>query len=77
MPRWMQWLVLWPLWGWIPRAIGRFISYGLSPITGPMRRGYRAGKWIRSPDSLKSCPQCAEKVKAAAKVCRFCGHQFA
>lgn len=24
----------------------------------------------------KTCPQCAEQVKAAAKVCRYCGHSF-
>lgn len=31
------------------------------------------------PDDLdtKTCPRCAEDVKAAAEVCRFCGHTFA
>lgn len=24
----------------------------------------------------KTCPRCAEKVKAAAKACRFCNHEF-
>ncbi len=24
----------------------------------------------------KTCPRCAEHVKAAAKVCRFCGQEF-
>lgn len=29
------------------------------------------------PDpQTKVCPQCAEEVKAAARVCRFCSHQF-
>jgi len=29
-----------------------------------------------APGDEKTCPQCAEHVKRAAKVCRFCGHQF-
>lgn len=77
MAKWAGWLVLWPLWSWIPRAVGRFVGWGLSPFTGPMRRGYRAGKWVRNPDALKRCPQCAENVKADAEVCRYCGHSFA
>lgn len=27
-------------------------------------------------DSTKECPQCAETVKARAKICRFCRHEF-
>lgn len=26
--------------------------------------------------NLKVCPMCAEEVKAAAKICRFCAHKF-
>jgi uncharacterized protein UPF0547 len=29
-----------------------------------------------APEAEKVCPRCAERVKAAAKVCRFCGHEF-
>lgn len=28
-------------------------------------------------DDDKLCPRCAETVKGAAAVCRFCGHEFA
>ncbi|MGZ8702767.1 MAG: zinc ribbon domain-containing protein [Gaiellaceae bacterium] len=24
----------------------------------------------------RTCPECAEEVRAAARVCRFCGHSF-
>lgn len=27
-------------------------------------------------EGTKTCPECAEEVKAAANVCRFCGHRF-
>ena len=27
-------------------------------------------------NGMKKCPQCAEKVKREAKICRFCNYQF-
>ncbi|MFD2370911.1 zinc ribbon domain-containing protein [Brevibacillus sp. GCM10020057] len=29
-----------------------------------------------STADMKECPKCAEIVKARAKICRFCGHEF-
>ncbi|WAP69317.1 zinc ribbon domain-containing protein [Jiella pelagia] len=31
---------------------------------------------VHESDAAKRCPDCAEKVKAHARICRFCGHEF-
>jgi len=31
---------------------------------------------LPAPPSEKTCPRCAENVKVAAEVCRYCGHNF-
>lgn len=31
---------------------------------------------VEKTEDMKSCPRCAEKVKAAAAVCRYCNHEF-
>lgn len=30
----------------------------------------------RTAEQTKKCPECAETVKAAARICRFCNHRF-
>ena len=52
----------------------RYVPYrdrhprGTQPALPPVRAGLQPG--------TKVCPRCAEEVKQAAVVCRFCGYQF-
>lgn len=48
-----------------------FFSFGL--VSGP---AMLKSEHATMTADTKACPQCAETVKAAAKVCRFCGHSF-
>ncbi len=46
------------------------VSYGFTPMTpGP-------GLSSETVTTDKTCPRCAESVKSAALVCRFCGYEF-
>ena len=41
----------------------------------PVTSGRKNDQDVALADS-KTCPTCAELVKVAANICRFCGHQF-
>ncbi len=43
------------------------------PAPAPLATGQPANA---EAQATKSCPMCAEDVKAAAVLCRFCGHRF-
>jgi hypothetical protein len=53
--------------GFSNRAAG---AAEIAPAAIGSARDTKAG-----PDT-KACPMCAEDIKTAAKLCRFCGHQF-
>jgi hypothetical protein len=40
------------------------------------RRAEASVPTVSSASEEKTCPKCAERVKRAATVCRFCGHNF-
>lgn len=46
-------------------------------MVGPhVGTSFGKGIGVSLTDDTKDCPDCAETVKSAAKVCRFCGHKF-
>jgi hypothetical protein len=47
------------------------VTYELRELAGPAPAVASS-----EPPAEKTCPSCAEQVKAAAKVCRFCQHNF-
>ncbi len=57
-----------------------FIFMLIVPPAGTLTVTYRRRKSSDSAESTpvdeKTCPRCAEQVKAAAKICRFCNHDF-
>jgi hypothetical protein len=56
---------------------GRLVTYCTEALEHPRKRtwpGVRSDPAVRQ--ETKICPDCAETVKAAARVCRFCGFRF-
>lgn len=46
-------------------------------IAGIGRRERLKEEKRRAAALVKTCPRCAETIKAAAKVCLYCGQEFA
>jgi rRNA maturation endonuclease Nob1 len=59
-------LLFWPTWLFVQVIMGIDMAVLWNKRTA-----------LRETRETKQCPACAESVKAAAKLCRFCGHQFA
>ncbi len=50
----------WTFIGWIAALLWAFTPVDKAPI----------------PQAFKTCPRCAEEVRAAAMICRFCDYSF-
>lgn len=61
-----------------PRALASYGGMPASQFAPPIAPGRPS---VQPPLAVadggsKSCPECAEQVRAAARKCRFCGYRF-
>lgn len=45
-------------------------------VRSPLRQLGRPRPATTTAELEKECPECAERIKVAARVCRYCGHRF-
>lgn len=76
---WGAWLayglLLWPL--ALVHVLLKRRTSPREPIPVVITDSLRARPASAPPTALKTCPQCAEQVQAAARICRYCRHEFA
>ena len=69
-------LLGWTLIGWVGALVWALSNQTTPTVVINQPIGANA---VRSEtvEATKTCPRCAEQVKPAALVCRFCGYDFA
>lgn len=63
----------WTLLGWVASLIWAIRPPTNVSIVLPESVRSAGPNDLSSPDDTMDCPRCAERIKKAAKVCRFCG----
>lgn len=67
----------WLLIGLIIPVIGLIIALVIGPKEQYANAGGGPAQVSGSPTAIKTCPECAETVLIAARVCKHCGYRFA